>query len=183
MNYRVRKALEADSRAITDVIMAAFGNDEGELISQLVTDLQADPTAQPPLSLVATADNSVVGHILFTSACIRHLDRKVSSSLLAPLAVHPECQGLGIGGQLINEGLRQLGEGDTQLVFVLGHPDYYPRYGFSPAGTRGLDAPYPILPENADAWMVQELQPGVIGSVSGQLVCAETFAAPALWQE
>lgn len=182
MNYNVRKASEADSQAITDVVIAAF-DDEGEVIAQLVRDLLADPSAQPCLSLVATADNSVVGHILFTSAYIRHLDSKVTSSLLAPLAVRPEYQGRGIGGQLVKEGIKQLRESDTQLVFVLGHPEYYPRYGFTPAGVMGLDAPYPILPENSDAWMVQELQPGVIGSVSGQLVCAESFADPGLWQE
>jgi putative acetyltransferase len=183
MNFRLRKALEADNRAISDVIIAAFGDDEGEVISHLVSDLLVDPSAQPSLSLVATADNSVVGHILFTSACIRYLDRKISSSLLAPLAVHPEYQGQGIGGQLIKEGLRQLREGDTQLVFVLGHPDYYPRYGFSPAGVKGLDAPYPIPSKNAEAWMVQELHPGIIGSVNGQVICADTLADPQYWKE
>ena len=69
------------------------------------------------------------------------------------------------------------------LVFVLGHPGYYPKYGFVPAGTRGFEAPYPIPPEHADAWMVQELQLGMIGSFMGQVECTDTLNDPKHWRE
>jgi putative acetyltransferase len=71
----------------------------------------------------------------------------------------------------------------VDLVFVLGHPAYYPRFGFSPAGARGLDAPYPIPQKNAEAWMVRELRPGVIGDCSGRVICADALADPEYWRE
>jgi len=183
MNSQVRKAFESDKQAISDVVIAAFGDMQGQEIADLITDLMADPSAQPSLSLVATSNENVVGHILFTNAQIKHSQRMVSSAILAPLSVHPEYQSQGIGGQLIKEGLKQLKAGDVELVFVVGHPGYYPKYGFSPAGISQFEAPYPIPAENAGAWMVQELQPGIIGHVRGQVVCADALNDPKHWQE
>jgi hypothetical protein len=183
VNFQVRKAFESDERAISDVVIAAFGGVQGQEIADLITDLLADPSAQPLLSLVATDNDYVVGHILFTSTRIKHSQRMVSSAILAPLSVHPEYQNQGIGGQLIKEGLKQLKATGFELVFVLGHPGYYPKYGFSAAGIRGFEAPYPIQPENFDAWMVQELHPGIIGCVSGQVICAEALNDPKHWRE
>jgi predicted N-acetyltransferase YhbS len=68
------------------------------------------------------------------------------------------------------------------LVFVLGHPGYYPKYGFAAAGSKGFEAPYPIPPEHSSAWMVQELQPGTIECISGQVICAETLNDPKYWR-
>ncbi len=183
MNLQVRKALESDRPGISAVVIAAFGIAQGKEIAELVTDLLADPSAQPVLSLVATIGDDVVGHILFTNARIRHAQRSVSAAILAPLSVHPDRQSQGIGGRLIREGLKQLQEAGVELVFVLGHPGYYPKYGFSAAGIKGFDASYPIAPENSDAWMVQELRPGVIGQLSGQVLCADALNDPKHWQE
>ena len=183
MNLQLRKALESDKQAISDIVIAAFGNVQGQEIADLITDLLEDPSAQPLLSLVVTADDNVVGHILFTNARIKHSQRMVFSAILAPLSVHTEYQNQGIGGQLIKEGLKQLKATGVELVFVLGHPGYYPKYGFSAAGIKGFDAPYPIPPENSDAWMVQELHPGIIGCVSGQVICAEALYDPKHWRE
>lgn len=183
MSLQVRKAFESDKQAISDVIIAAFGDVQGQEIANLVDDLLADPSAQPLLSLVMTADDNVVGHILFTNVRINNSQQIVSSAILAPLAVHPEYQNQGIGGRLIKEGLKQLKAAGIELAFVLGHPGYYPKYGFSAAGIKGFDAPYPIPPENSSAWMVQELQPGIIGCVSGQVKCAEALNDPRHWRE
>ena len=183
MNLQVRKAFESDKQAISDVVIAAFSDLEGQEIADLTTDLLADPSAQPLLSLVATTNDNVVGHILFTNAQIKHSQRSVSSAILAPLSVHPEYQSQGIGGQLIKEGLKQLTATGVELVFVLGHPGYYPKYGFSAAGIKGFDASYPIPPKNSCAWMVQELRPGVIGHVSGQVICADALNDPKHWRE
>jgi putative acetyltransferase len=83
----------------------------------------------------------------------------------------------------IEKGLRHLTKTGVDLVFVLGHPEYYPRYGFKPAGHLGFEAPYPIPDEHADAWMVQALRPGVIGSVSGKVRCADELNMPEHWRE
>ena len=183
MNLQVRKAFESDKQAISDVVIAAFSDLEGQEIADLTTDLLADPSAQPLLSLVATDDDNVVGHILFTNTRIRNSQRVVSSAILAPLSVHPEYQSKGIGGRLIKEGFKQLKVGDVELVFVLGHPGYYPKYGFSPAGITGFEAPYPIPDQHAGAWMVRELQPGIIRHIRGQVICADTLNDPKHWQE
>jgi predicted N-acetyltransferase YhbS len=92
-------------------------------------------------------------------------------------------RGGGIGGALIGEGLKRLAESGVGLVFVLGHPGYYAKFGFRPAGALGLEAPYPIPPAHADAWMVRELRPGLIGSVQGRIRCARTLDQPQHWRE
>jgi predicted N-acetyltransferase YhbS len=183
MNLQVRKAFESDKQAISDVVITAFGDVQGQEIAILITDLLEDPSAQPLLSLVVSADDKVVGHILFTSAQIKHSQRMVSSAILAPLCVHPEYQNQGMGGKLIKEGLKQLKTTGVELVFVLGHPGYYPKYGFSAAGIKGFDAPYPIPPENSGAWMVQVLHPRAIECISGQVICAKALNDPKHWRE
>ncbi|MCP4699304.1 MAG: N-acetyltransferase, partial [Gammaproteobacteria bacterium] len=95
----------------------------------------------------------------------------------------PEAHSTGVGGRLIEEGLRQLKKSGVELVFVLGHPDYYPRSGFVPAGALGYEAPYPIPEEVAGAWMVQELSSGVIGRVAGKIQCSKVLDQPEHWRE
>lgn len=183
MNLKVRKAFKSDRQEISDIVIAAFGDVQGQEVSDLITDLLADSSARPLVSLVATIDDTIVGYILFTNAHIKHFERNVSSAILAPLSVHPEFQNLGIGGRLIKEGLKKLKTMGVELVFVLGHPSYYPKYGFSIAGINGFDAPYPISPENSGAWMVQELHAGTVEDVSGQVICAEALNDPKYWRE
>ena len=163
--------------------MSAFGQEQGQEIVELVNGLLGDDTAKPLLSLVAEADGRLVGHILFTLARLQTEDQEVSVRILAPLAVSGEFQGEGIGGVLIREGLKQLAESGVDLVFVLGHPGYYPKFGFQTAGVLGFDAPYPIPAEHADAWMVQELKVGVIGSIEGRVQCSGALNQPQHWRE
>lgn len=183
MSLQIRTALESDQPAITKIVNAAFGDAEGSVITELILNLLNDSTAYPLLSLVATLDEQVVGHILFTKAQIESTQRPVKASILAPLAVHPDHQKQGIGGRLIREGLQQLQAQGIELVFVLGHMSYYPRHGFTPAGIQGFAATYPIPDEVADAWMVQELQSGVIGTVQGQVICADAMNERKYWVE
>ncbi|KAA3614328.1 MAG: N-acetyltransferase [Planctomycetota bacterium] len=183
MEFQIRESLESDSKAIRSVVLAAFGPEEGEEIADLVAELDLDPTAEPRLSLVATNEETIIGHILFTAVKIEADPNQTPCSILAPLAIHPEYQKQGVGGLLIHEGLKQLQESGVDLVFVLGHPSYYPKFGFTPSGYRGLDAPYPILPKNAEAWMVQELRPGILGSVRGTLICATALDDARYWVE
>lgn len=183
MNPGIRPTTDADRQAISDLLHAAFGAEQGPEIAALVSELLDDPTARPLLSLAAIQDDRLVGYILFTHTRIAGAERDAAASILAPMAVHPDDQSRGIGGRLIEAGLQQLKADGLELVFVLGHPGYYPRYGFDPAGERGFEAPHPIPREHATAWMVQELQPGVIGTVSGRVVCADTLNDPKHWHE
>jgi len=173
----IRESRDEDFKGLLEVEKQAFGDGEGPEIVELVKVLFADPTAKPLLSLVALDKQRVNGHIMFTKACIDSND-EISAAILAPLAVVPHAQNRGVGGRLIKEGLRILTERGVGLVFVLGHPDYYPRHGFNAAGDFGFEAPYPLPEEVAGAWMVQELVPGLISRVSGQILCANALDHP-----
>ena len=179
-NLIIRESTQETLADVEAVERAAFG---GEEEAKLALDLIGDPTARPVISLLAYRGEEPVGHILFTRAVLEGSPRGVSCSILAPLAVAPADQRMGVGGELTREGLRRLAEIDVDLVFVLGHPSYYPRHGFTPAGRQGLVAPYPIPEKDAEAWMVQELVPGILGTVSGTVRCAETMDRPEYWRE
>ena len=176
----IREASEADLEDVLAVERAAFGGDDE---AELARNLLADPSAKPTVSLLAFEDNRAVGHILLTRATLNPAEHAPSIVLLAPLAVIPEAQDRGIGGQLIQRGLQLLTDAGVDLVFVLGHPEYYPRHGFEPAGRLGFEAPYTIADKNAGAWMVQALRPGVVGSVRGRIACADALDRPEYWQE
>lgn len=175
----IRQARHGDLHKVLVVEKAAFGSDEEV---NLVKALMADASAKPVLSLLAFNDNRAVGHILFTKA---HLvpSATLTISILAPLAVVPGYQKQGVGGQLIEKGVQLLSRRGTDLIFVLGHPQYYPRHGFQPAGKLGLDAPFPIPDKNADAWMVKPLRPGILGTVTGKILCADQMNRPEYWRE
>lgn len=180
---KIRYSTESDRTAIEGIHTSAFGQHQGEEIVELVNDLLEDETAKPLLSLVAETDGKLVGHILFTVARIQPEDQEVSIRILAPLGVLSDFQYQGVGGMLIREGLKELEELGVDLVFVLGHPDYYPKFGFQTASLLGFQAPYPIPSEHADAWMVQELSAGVIGRVKGKIQCAKVLNQPQHWLE
>ena len=179
----IRESNDSDVTDIMTINTRAFGNEKGPEIADLVHDLLDDQTALPLLSLVALENERLVGHILFTNAKVEQTDETVSAQILAPLAVVPEKNSLGVGRLLVNEGLKMLQESGVELVFVLGHPDYYPRHGFKLAGVLGYEAPYPIPEKDAGAWMVQELIPGVIGRVTGKIQCADVLNQPEHWRE
>ncbi len=178
----IRKSNNSDLNDLLEVERKAFPVDEGPEIVELIVGLLNDPTAKPVLSLLAIKENRAAGHILFTKARVDS-NQQISAAILAPMAVVPDLQGQGIGGRLIAEGLLLLAELNCKLVFVLGHPDYYPRHGFKPAGSLGFKAPFPIPKEAFDAWMVQELSPGIIGSVKGKVLCANALNQPRYWLE
>ena len=177
---KIREATDSDFNDVFLVEKDAFGYDKE---ANLVKDLLSDSSAKPLYSFLAFNNDRAVGHILFTLARIEGEQNGVSISLLAPLAVLPDFQKQGVGGKLVAHGLQHLTNSGVDLVFVLGHPGYYPRYGFKPAGVQGFEAPYPIPEEHANAWMVQELRPGVIDSVSGKVRCADMLNKPEHWRE
>ncbi|MGP8175670.1 MAG: GNAT family N-acetyltransferase [Terracidiphilus sp.] len=121
-------------------------------------------------SFVAEAEKRIVGHILFSRMSIETTGEPVPAVALAPMAVLPEQQGQGIGGKLIRHGLDWLrGEGE-QIVIVLGHPAYYPRFGFSADKARSLASPFP-----PEAFMALELRPGALDGVQGKVRYPDAF--------
>ena len=178
MNLIITETTKSDFADIYTIHANAFGNEKEAILTEA---LLQDTSASPLLSLMASVDNNPVGHILFTSAKIDTHACKVM--LLAPLAVMPEAQNSGIGGELITTGLRILADRGVDMVFVLGHPTYYPKYGFIPAGPHGLKAPYPIPEEYSDAWMVQTLHEYQLGEDRGTVIVADKLMQPEHWRE
>lgn len=174
----VRLETPADINAVRDVNRLAFGREaEGRLVDEL-------RAAGETISLVADLDGRVVGHLLFSPVKIEDrkaagqgeagqagagqkeagLEAAIPALALAPLAVRPEFQNRGIGSALVYAGLEQCRRLGHRLVIVLGHPDYYPRFGFIPARAQGIEPPFNAPDE---AWMTLELQPGALAGVWG----------------
>ncbi|MBU1182187.1 MAG: N-acetyltransferase [Proteobacteria bacterium] len=101
------------------------------------------------ISLVAEDGKIIVGHILFTPVVIEESERKLQGMGLAPMAVMPNRQRQGIGSMLVNRGLEILKEQGCPFVIVLGHPKYYPRFGFEPASRHNLKSQWEGVPDEA----------------------------------
>ncbi|MCR9254989.1 MAG: N-acetyltransferase [Alphaproteobacteria bacterium] len=172
----IRETMDGDADVIARIHETAFGQRDEAILTANLLD---DPSAAPVLSLIAELDGAPVGHVLFTKMTLP--DGDIAVSCLAPLAVVPNFQKQGIGKALIRRGLDDLARRGTDLVFVLGDPTYYGRSGFEPALPHGLEAPHPLPPQYADAWMVQALRDGVLGSVTGRLACADALAKKEYW--
>lgn len=128
----IRAATPADAGAIDAVIRAAFAGTEsgyqGE--AELVRAITAD--GDTLVSLVAERDCAVVGHVLFSRMDVVADGIKLSAAGLAPVSVRADQQGQGIGSQLIRSGIEELRRQGVVISFVLGHADYYPRFGYAP---------------------------------------------------
>jgi len=157
----IRPETAEDYAAIHEVNLLAFGQ---EVEPRLVKNLRRLPDFIAELSLVAVEAGRVVGHILFSPFVIETKDGTVPALTLAPLAVRPEFQNRGVGSELVRDGLERCRILGHKIVVVVGHPEYYPRFGFSPARARGLEAPFPVPDE---AFMVLELVPSALDGVAG----------------
>jgi predicted N-acetyltransferase YhbS len=140
---------------------------------QLVEKLRKAPTFVEELSLVAELEGKVVGHILFTPIVIDNGEQQFHSLILAPVSVLPEFQKKGIGSQLIGAGHQKSKELGFQSAILLGHPEYYPRFGYKPASTWGIKTQLP-LPSD-DVFMAVELTEGALSKVSGMVVFPPEF--------
>lgn len=174
----VREASDDDLDAVLAVERQAFG---GDVEADLVRALMADPTAEPRLSLVAFRDGKAVGHVLVTAAKVSDSDLPVA--ILAPLAVIPGEQRKGYGSRLVETGLQRMAEAGVALVFVLGDPRYYSRFGFVPALRLGFTPPFPLPADQEYAWMVRALRENAIGVAPAAVRCAEALSRPEYWRE
>jgi putative acetyltransferase len=173
-SFFIRSETPFDIKDIFAVHNDAFAQD-GE--ARLVNALRNDGDFTADLSLVAVHDDRIIGHVLFPPITIESADatqKSVPARALAPLGVDPAFQCQGVGAALLNEGLktcRHLGHG---AVIVVGHPGYYPRFGFSTARTFGITAPFPCPDE---AFMAIELIHGALDDVHGMVRYPPAFDA------
>ncbi|MFE7408205.1 GNAT family N-acetyltransferase [Isoptericola sp. NPDC057559] len=143
-----------DVPAVEEVVRAAFGA-EGSLVVRLVRALRESP-AWRDLSFVAEREGRVVGHVLLTGAWLDAPPRLVDVLVLSPLAVSPGVQGAGVGSALVRHALASTADRPEPLVFLEGHPGFYPRFGFVPGGARGFRAPSDRIPPAAFQVLVRE---------------------------
>ena len=160
MSFWIRPAREEDMDEIVALNDLAFGGkEEGRIVRELAK------SGESLLSLVASDDNIIAGHIQFFRI---GMDGAPGAVGLGPMSVHPDFQKTGIGSGLIQMGLMALEGAGEQIVFVLGHPDYYPRFGFSAELARPFTCKW-----SGEAFMALRLGPAA--PASGQLTYPAAF--------
>ena len=165
---KIREEQKQDIQAIREVNIRAFGQtQEADIVNKLRQNCNG------LLSLVAVMQNQVVGHILFSPATVEHEDRTVQGMGLAPMAVLPEHQRQGIGSELIRAGIGRLKRRRRPFVIVLGHADYYPRFGFEPASIHAIRCEWEV-PD--DAFMILVLNKSEMWGISGVAKYRPEFA-------
>ena len=165
---RIRREAASDHAAIRAVNNAAF---ETPVEADIVEELRSNGVRLD--SLVADVDGAIVGHALFSPAVLAaHPQLKIMG--LGPMSVVPDQQRKGIGSALVREGLKRCKELGYLAVIVIGHPQYYPRFGFVPAVRYRMRSQYDV-PE--DAFMVAELEAGALQGASGLVRYDEAFGS------
>lgn len=166
VRIRIENTESVDERtSIRAVNTAAFGgSDEADLVDKLRGGDHA------LISLVAELEGSIVGHIMFSRMWINTAPGLVPAVALAPMAVLPEHRRKGIGSLLIQHGLELLRGRGERIVIVVGHPDYYPRFGFSRDKAKLLESPFP-----SEAFMAMELSAGALDGIRGSVVYPLAF--------
>lgn len=154
---RIRPETPLDLEAIREVNRLAFGREEE---AEIVDRLRADGLVIA--SLVAEGNGGIAGHILFSRLPVETPAGTLAAASLAPMAVRPGCQRQGIGSALVRAGLEACRSAGLPAVIVVGHPGYYPRFGFSARLAQTLRGPF-----RGPAWMALELTPGALSGIEG----------------
>lgn len=155
----IRPETAEDLPAVHRLVELAFGqSSEADLVDAL------RDQAHPLISLVAVLEGEVVGHIFFSPVSIESERDRFTAMGLAPMAVLPDHQNKGIGSELVRAGLKECRRIGHDVVVVLGHPRYYPRFGFVPACGKGIRSEYDVAD---DVFMVAELTSGALGGRTG----------------
>ena len=162
----VRIATTGDAQGIRQVHRAAFPTDlEADLVERL------ERNGDAVISLVAEEEGAIVGHILFSRMMAQADGRELSALGLAPVAVRPERQGSGVGASLIEEGISAARQSGTEMLFVLGEPAYYGRFGFDAGTAKPFASPYA-----GPYFQAMALQDGFSTPASGRADYARAFA-------
>lgn len=164
-NALIRMAGRSDWASIRRLLVAAF---QSENEARLVKRLRNDGSFI--CELVAVRDHQIVGEVMFSQLSVAVDLRRVRAAALAPLAVRPDLQRLGIGSQLIGAGLDRLREDGYEAVIVLGDPVYYSRFGFAHSSVAHLATPY-----QGEAFMGLDLVPEALKGVEGNVAYSHPF--------
>ncbi|MGB3106344.1 MULTISPECIES: GNAT family N-acetyltransferase [Sphingobacterium] len=176
MNIKIRQEKSSDPTIVFELIRIAFENEQYSDHQEhiLVEKLRKRAEFIPQMSIVAEVEGEIVGYILLTKVQIidKENQKAFDSLALAPVAVLPQFQGQGIGGKLIlaaHQIAKELGFGS---VVVLGHADYYPKFGYVPASVYGIQFPFDVPDENC---MIKELTDNSLKGIQGTVHYPEEF--------
>jgi predicted N-acetyltransferase YhbS len=157
LEVEVRPECPDDHHGVDGVVRAAFLAEFGSTAEvDLVRSLRARGELVGELTLVATTADQIVGYIAFSEVTVD--GERVGGLGLAPVAVSPPAQGSGVGSRLIEEALMRAERAGWKFVVLLGHANYYTRFGFRPAAPLGLTGDY----GEHDAWMARPLGDAVL---------------------
>jgi len=162
----IREERPDDVAAVRELNRRAFGQDQE---SNIVDALRANGAAL--LSLVATLNDRVVGHIMYSAVSV---GGNVKGAALGPMAVIPERQRQGIGSKLIEAGNQNLKNADCPFIIVVGHANYYPRFGFRPASEHGIKCEWDVP---GDVFMLLVLDQVKMEGVSGLVKYRDEFSS------
>lgn len=175
MDIIIRPELNSEYNKTEEIIQKAFLNEEYSDKKEplLVNRIRKSDAFIPELSLVAlNQGEDVIGHILLSKIKIVDGHNEVVSLALAPVSVTPEYQKIGIGSQLIHAALKNAKELGYRSVIVLGHKDYYPKFGFKTASLWNIQAPFEVPDE---VFMALELTPNSLEKVQGVVHYPKAF--------
>jgi putative acetyltransferase len=170
LDVTVRLMRDDEFESVCELSTRAFGSDER--IRTLLVDLRSSWAWRDELSFVAELDGQLAGHVLFTSAFVDCPERLVDVLVLSPVAVRTDVQRRGIGAAMIRTALQTLNDRAEPLVFLEGHPSYYPKFGFRSASRLGFTPPSVRIPDAA--FMVHPL-PRYEPWMTGALVYPDAF--------
>ncbi|MGG0255941.1 N-acetyltransferase [Bacillus toyonensis] len=170
----IRQEQKNDYRKTEEVVKEAFLNEEfsDKKEHELVKRIRECDAFIPELSIVAV-DKEIVGHIMLSKITIEQGGTTVDSLALAPVSIAPSHQKKGIGGKLITVALEKAKELGYGSVVVLGHPEYYPKFGFERASQWNIKAPFEVPDE---VFMVMELRENTLQGVEGIVQYSSAFA-------
>ena len=166
---KIREERKEDYNKVRMVNDQAFGQpDEGRIVDKI------RETCKEVVSLVAVSNHNIVGHIFFSPVTINIKDRSITGMGLGPMAVLPSFQNKRIGTKLIREGIRKIKDTACPFIIVLGHENYYPKFGFHRASKFGLKPQWEGVPDNA--FMVMILNEKEMNGVKGIVKYRDEFS-------
>lgn len=169
-----------DSAAIENLFVSVFCNSEGEkegaLIGKLAKDLIASTDSRDLYGFVAVDGEQVVGALFFSRLTF---EKYIDAFILAPVAVHTEYQGMGIGQSLITHGLREMKKKGVRVVTTYGDPAFYSKVGFHPLSQDMIEAPHEL--SQPEGWLGQSLSEDSLEPIPGRCSCVKALENPAYW--
>jgi putative acetyltransferase len=170
MDYSIRPESRADYSQISDINFLAFNNQENE--SKLIELIRQSENFIPELSLVADKNGEIIGHILISTISLVTEQGSIPTLGLAPMAVKPGYQQQGIGSELVIKALERCKAMGFKHIFVLGHPNFYPKFGFVPSKNFSVTPPFPVP---AEVFMALELVEGSLNCLHGKIEYPPAF--------